>query len=335
VPRVRRRNPENLPPRVYKKHGAYYYLTLANKWLHLGRAWDLPARTRWAELAGESPPEGTVAELLSEYEKRMVPKKAPRTQVSNLEELKRIRAVFGRMLVRDLKLRHAAQYLEARAAKVRANREMALFGHAIRWGMNVGLCEFERHPFDGLMYNKEKPRDRHVGDDELERFLVFARGKCPVVAALLRTMYVMAQRRVDLLELRLGALLPDGIEVIQSKTGAKLLIEWSEELRACIDEARALRPHFVGMYLFCTRQGSPYSDSGIKAMFARTMRAALDASHGPPVLTLRFRMQDVRPKAATDVGGGKRAKDLLGHKTQATTDRVYDRATFKRVKPTK
>jgi hypothetical protein len=24
--------------------------------------------------------------------------------------------------------------------------------------MNVGLCDFERHPFDLLMYNKEQPR---------------------------------------------------------------------------------------------------------------------------------------------------------------------------------
>jgi hypothetical protein len=35
-----------------------------------------------------------------------------------------------------------------RGAAVRANREIALLSHAIRWGMNVGLCEFERHPFE-------------------------------------------------------------------------------------------------------------------------------------------------------------------------------------------
>jgi integrase len=202
--------------------------------------------------------------------------------------------------------------------------------------MNVGLCEFERHPFEGLMYNKERPRTRHVRDAELERFLAFARARCPVIAALCRAAYVTAQRRVDLLSLRLVALSDDGVEVVQSKTGAKLLMEWSDELRACIAEARALRPQdkVMSMYLFCTRQGTPYTDSGIKAMFARTMAAALDDRQGPPVLTTRFRMQDMRPTAASDVGGGKRAKDLLGHKTQATTDRVYDRVTFKKVKPT-
>jgi hypothetical protein len=41
-------------------------------------------------------------------------------------------------------------------------------------------------------------------------------------------------------------------------------------------------------------------------------------------------MQDIRPKAVSDVGGGKRGKDLAGHRTQATTDRIYDRVTFKK-----
>jgi hypothetical protein len=76
------------------------------------------------QLASEAPPEGTVGELLNEYERRVVPTKAWRTRLSNREELKRIRAVFMRMLLRDLKLRHAAQYLEHRVAKVRGNREM-------------------------------------------------------------------------------------------------------------------------------------------------------------------------------------------------------------------
>lgn len=342
MPRVRRSNPENLPPRVYKKHGGYY-LFVPGKWILLGKAWDLEARTRWAELAGEAAPKGTVAELLSQYEKRVIPTKAKRTQEDNLRELVRIRAVFGRMLVDDLKLRHASKYLEERGAKVRGNREIALFSHAIRWGMNEGLCEFDqdRHPFELLMYNKEKPRDRLVTSEELDRFVTFARCVCPAIAGLLWLMDLTVQRRVDLLALRKPAIKQEGLEIIQSKRGARLLIEWTDELRAAIayalgvHQAELAKKNIASLYVLSTRDGQRYSDAGVKALHARTMRAAMRTDRGPPVIIDRFRMQDIRPKGVSDVGGGKRGKDLAGHRTQTTTDRIYDRVTFKRVKPTR
>jgi integrase len=338
--RVRHRNPENLPPRVYKKHGAYYFASTTG-WKNLGREWNLEARVKWAELAGESAPEGTVNELLNEYEKHVVPKKARRTQLDNLEELKRIRAVFGRMLVSDLKLKHASTYLKERGAKVRGNREIALFAHSIRWGMNEGLCSFDRHPFELLMYNKETPRTRRVEHPELERFLTFARSYCPPVAATTWLMDLMGQRRIDVLAMKRSAGKAEGVDVSQSKTGVRLVVEWTDELTAAwayaleVHHDELAKKNIAGFYAICTRDGQRYTDSGMKALFARTMAAALSCEHGPPVLVERFRHQDIRPKAASDVGGGKRAKDLLGHKTQATTDRVYDRVTVKRVKPTR
>jgi hypothetical protein len=341
MPRIRRRNPENLPPRVYFKNGGYRYVTVAGKWVTLGKEWDLEARTRWAELAGEDPPAGTVTELLNEYVKRVVPKKAARTQVGNLQELKRIRVVFGQMRVQDLKLRHASEYLERRGAAVRANREIALFSHAVRWGMNVGLCDFERHPFDLLMYNKEQPRRRRVDVDEFWRYVNFAKTRCPAVAAVMWLMDLTVQRRVDLLELKRSAEKTEGIEIAQSKTGVRLLIEWTPELREAwqfaleVHKAELAKKNIASLYVLSTRDGQKYSDAGIKALHARTMAAALDTKWGPPVLTERFRQQDIRPKGVSDVGGGKRGKDLAGHKTQVTTDRVYDRITFKKVQPTR
>lgn len=341
--RIRRRNPENLPPRVYFKNGGYRYVNTAGKWITLGKAWDLEARTRWAELAGERPQSGTVAEIIEAYKRDVLPTKARRTQIDNLEQFKRILAVFGRMAVTDLRLKHAGRYLELRGqvAKVRANREIALLSHVIRWAMNKGLVELERHPFEGVMYHKETPRRRRVEADEFWRYVDFAKTRCPPVAAVMWLMDLTLQRRVDLLDLKRSAEKPEGIEISQSKTGVRLLIEWTPELRAAWDFALAVhkpqldRKNIASLYVISTRDGQKYSDAGIKALHARTMAAALDARHGPPVLTERFRQQDIRPKGVSDVGGGKRAKDLAGHLTQNTTDRVYDRVTFKRVKPTR
>jgi hypothetical protein len=60
--------------------------------------------------------------------------------------------------------------------------------------------------------------------------------------------------------------------------------------------------------VLCTRDGQCYTDAGIKALHARTMAAAMDTQWGPPVITDRFRMQDIRPKGVSDVGGGKRGE---------------------------
>jgi hypothetical protein len=347
MPGIRRSNPLKLPPRVYQRGRAFYYVTFAGKWIQLGKEWNLVARVKWADLAGESMPQGSVSELLREYRVKVVPTKARRTQADNLEELDRLELVFGRMAVSDLKLRHAAAYLKERGAPVRANREIALFAHAIRWGMNEGLVELERHPFgsrksgDGLMFNKERPRTRLVNNEEFDRYLGFARAVCPPVAAVIWLMDLTGQRRVDLLAMRRSACKAEGLEVIQSKRGAKLLLEWTDELRAAVAYAQDVhrreleRKNVAGLFVLCTRDGQGYTDSGIKTLQARTMRAAMDVECGPPVVTERFRQQDIRPKAVSDVGGGKRGKDLAGHRTQATTDRVYDRVAFRRVKPTR
>jgi integrase len=336
-----------LPPRVHFRHGAFYYVTGAGKWLQLGKEWNLAARMRWAELAGEARPQGSVAELIAEYRKRVLPGKAARTRADNEIELDRLDQVFGRMAVADLRVRHAAKYLKERGARVRGNREIALFSHAIRWGMNEGLVDLERHPFgsrkggDGVIFNKEQPRRRLVSDAELERFLAYARPTSPIVAALVELLYVTGQRRADLLAMRVNAIEPAGVRVIQSKTGARLLIKWSPRLRAAVDVALAVhaehhaRRNITPLALICTRDGQPYTDAGIKAMFNRAMVGASSAEAGPPALVERFRMQDMRPKANSDVGGGQRGQRLLGHKTQATTDRVYDRVTFREVEPTR
>jgi hypothetical protein len=314
---------------------------LRGKWVTLGKEWDLEARTRWAELAGEAArrAQSRAAQRVREARGAEEGGAHPSRQPAGAEADPRgVRP----MRVQDLKLRLThSEYLERRGAAVRANREIALFSHAIRWGMNVGLCDFERHPFDLLMYNKEQPRRRRVDVDEFWRYVNFAKTRCPAVAAVMWLMDLTLQRRVDLLELKRSAEKTEGIEIAQSKTGVRLLIEWTPELREAwqfaleVHKAELAKKNIASLYVLSTRDGQKYSDAGIKALHARTMAAALDTKWGPPVLTERFRQQDIRPKGVSDVGGGKRAKDLAGHKTQVTTDRVYDRITFKKVQPTR
>ena len=82
----RRKTNFNLPPRMYLKHGAYYYVSRENKWIRLS---DNKAITfaKWAEIEGETPREsvsekpltGSMSALIEKYIVEIAPKKAKST----------------------------------------------------------------------------------------------------------------------------------------------------------------------------------------------------------------------------------------------------------------
>jgi integrase len=72
------------------------------------------------------------------------------------------------------------------------------------------------------------------------------------------------QRRGDLLTLTRAKLTDEGIVFNQSKTGAGVLVEWTDELRKITDRAKALKPQVPGEYLLRKRNGRPYAARNIR-----------------------------------------------------------------------
>jgi integrase len=135
-------------------------------------------------------------------------------------------------------------------------------------------------------------------------------------------------RRGDILKLRLDQITNDGIWIKQSKTGAKQLYEWSNGLIEVVDRAKALKRPIRGLYLFCTRQGQPYSDTGFKAMWNRVQVKWADTGGE------RCTFHAIRAKALTDAKRmGMDAQSLAGHATSAMTEHYIKQREFKRVVP--
>ncbi len=67
------------------------------------------------------------------------------------------------------------------------------------------------------------------------------------------------QRRGDLLTLRRSQLTDEGVLFRQSKTGADVLIEWSNDLHAIVERAKQLTPQIPAEYLIRTQHGKPYT----------------------------------------------------------------------------
>lgn len=159
-----------------------------------------------------------------------------------------------------------------------------------------------------------------------------------MLQAYMRIKLLTGLRRGDLLRLTETDLRDDGIHVTphktQGSTGKKLIIDWSDELRAAVESAKAVRPVHISPWLFCTRDGTGYIDeekgtaSGWDSVWQRFMTRILDETK----VTERFTEHDLRAKCASDAETLEHARALLAHADSRVTDRIYRRKP-ERVKP--
>ena len=329
----RRENNLELPPHMQLKHGAYYFVGRDKKWIRLSDDKAL-ALAKWAEIEGETPipkdepkpAKGSMAELIMRYMIEVAPRKAKSTYEGNKVEAENLKKVFGKMQARAIQPVHIAQYLDKRGvkSKVRANREISLLSHIFSMGMRWGMVTL--NPCIGVAKHKEVGRDRYIMDNEFEGVKAIAGD---FITAVMDFAYITALRKGDILRLKVEQITDAGIWVTQGKTGSKQIYMWSDGLREVIDHAMALkRPKSV--YLFCTRQSQPYTDSGFKAIWQRVqLKWAAQGGN-------RFTFHDIRAKAITDANSkGMDAQLLAGHSSPAMTEHYIKQKEFKKVTPLK
>jgi hypothetical protein len=86
------------------------------------------AKVEWARLERKAPPKPNhlMGYVFDRYEKEIIPGKPVRTPSDNRKELKQLRRAFESAPIESITPQVVAQYRDARTAKVRANREIAL-----------------------------------------------------------------------------------------------------------------------------------------------------------------------------------------------------------------
>ncbi len=354
----RPRNPENrgLPARWRKVHGAYYFqvpqglesLWDGKKQFRLGSS--LPEAYRaWADRIGTREKARTVGELLERYAAEVVPTKAPSTQTGNAIQMVELQRRFGKMDITSVKPRHVYEYVDkreaknqpGRKAKVAAHREIEVLSHAFTKAVEWGYID--RHPFKSeVRLEGEQPRDRYVEDWEIVEVLALPskrkKGSVLAIQAYVRMKLVTGMARGDLLRLRLDThLKDDGIHVQRHKTaettGKRTIYEWTPELRAAVDKAKAVRPA-LSPFLFANRAGEGYIDEatgdahGWDSMWQRFMDRVLAETK----ITVRFTEHDLRAKCGSDAESLEHARALLAHADSRTTAQIYRRKP-ERVRP--
>lgn len=340
---MRPRKPENrhLPINVYqrnrkRKNGSvwtrYYYRTPDGKDILLGS--DLnEARRKWADLESTAiPSEATLMRsIFDRYERDVIPKKAPRTQADNKAELKRLRRAFDDLDIEDIDPPMIAQYRDAREAKTRANREIALLSHVFNTAREWGLCQ-QANPCLGVRKNKEKPRDYYANDTVWKA--VYAQA-CHELRDAMDLAYLTGQRPADVLGMRKDDLVDGYLLVTQGKTSKRLRIqtEVSGEPNSLGKLLKRIEQGNEGMlspFLVLNRSGKRVSRPMLRNRWdeARSKAASAAEENGEADLAVRirqFQFRDIRPKAASEIQDVADASVLLGHSKEGITERVYRR----------
>lgn len=323
----RRIKDKHLPPCVYRRHGAYW-LVKGGKWTRLGSELEesLSAYARLLERR-QSAMGALLDRVMDEAQGRRL---AHNTLVQYRQACDRLGTILRDFGPEQIKPMHVAQIMDHhRDTPNAANRLRTVLKLAMDLAIRIGLRE--TNPVTPIKPFREEKRDRYLTDEEYSAIHAAA----PAPLRLIMDMcYLTAQRIGDVLEIQLRDLTEDGILIRQAKTGRRLCIAWSPELRALVAEAKVAQPERKVIrldapgYLFAQRNGRLRSYRGVRDLWDRACRrAGIEDAH----------LHDLRAKGLTDADRqGLNATQLAGHSSEAMTRRyLRDKAPLMVAGPSK
>lgn len=206
----------------------------------------------------------------------------------------------------------------------------------------IRLGKIGSNPFDGLRKNKTIKIRRLVSDIEMQLAIEVGRklgGQRHLIAMALKTAWLCVRRSVEVRGITSEAILDDGIlwKDGKDKTKPAVLISWSPELKATIDEVLAIERRYVTgtLYIFGNLRGERYTKGGWKAMLDDLMRECEATALLRSIKFKRFNLQDCRPKGVSDKleRGDLDTQQATGHASEKMIALVYDRRAVKHAKP--
>lgn len=300
-----RKTNRHLPAKMYFKHGRHWYVS-GGRWTKLSADYA-EALAEYGRIV--STPQGSMDALIDRVLASISPTLSESTNDQYATAGRMLKKAFAEFAPEQVKGKHVAALKQQLAATPNmANRVLSvlriIFSHAVEWQM------IDSNPCIGVARLAENKRDRYITDDEWTRIRAQAH---PRLAAIMDLQYLTGQRIGDVIGIRRTNITEDGIYFEQKKTGAKVLVEMTHELRQAIERAKKVDGENVrGLTLFHIRGRVP-SYYGVRDLFnAAALRAGVKDA----------RPNDTRAKAITDseVQGGN-SQALGGHATKAMTQR--------------
>ncbi|MBA0161168.1 tyrosine-type recombinase/integrase [Pectobacterium versatile] len=321
-----RKNKEDawMPKRVYLGRSAYEYhpkgggnIRLCDKTCTRAQVW-----TAWEALINDRPNDSLFSGLTEKFfTSGDFFELSTETQKDYKKYSRKILAVFGQMPSDSIKPEHIRRYMDKRGinSRTQANREKAFMSRVYRWGYERGLVK--GNPTKGVRQYKEVSRDRYITHDEYQALYSVAPD---VVKIAMELAYLCCARQNDILEMKKGQILSDGILIKQSKTAVAQIKAWSQRLESAIELAKVLplNDGVSSLYIIHQPTGGKYTRDGFNS---RWRKAKLEAKEQFPELSFDFTFHDLKAKGISDLKGNLYEKQAIsGHKNVEQTAR-YDR----------
>ena len=312
------------PPRFHRKGKVWYHVsgTLPRVWTKLSSD-RAEALRQWAQREGVRDDDSSrlFSVVARRYVREVFPTKAVQTRRDNDKEVANLLKVFAHMPIDAIAPMHIREYMDIRGqvAKVRANREKALFSHIYNKAREWGYTALQ-NPCQGVKGFTEKGRSRYITDAEFDQVKALAHF---TVADAMDLALLTGQRPADVLKLQRSDIRDGALWILQNKTGTHLGIEVTGELAAVIARINERPRRAISSYLIQDESGQPLTQYALRSRFdkARTL-AKVD-----------FQFRDIRAKAATDTGDLAHSQKLLAHKNRNMTEHYVKTRSGERVKP--
>lgn len=365
---IRRRDKaDGLPFRVYESYGkrtySIGYKLVSGKWAFRYKCPVEDVR-KIAELrtlatiestklvAGLSP-EGKTTGLITawlDWQEKLpednILKRAKSTMDENKREAENLKKAFGHMDPMAITMTEAYAYLDAcieNGRSQKGNKEISLLQLILEFGVRKGVVIV--NPLPQVKKNKSTYEGRFVSDAEMNLVVDVGRkfgGSKLIVALALKTAWLCVRRSVEVRQIAIqnitdaGILWNDGKQ-LKGKKKPPVLIEWSDELRKTIAEARAVKRNDVHgtLFLFGNMRGQKYTKSGWKSCLGYLMDKCVKEAADRKIPFERFNLQDCRPKGVSDKlsSGQTDTQDATGHTSDRMIRQVYDRRQVKKASP--
>ena len=320
----RRQSNHDDPPRFHRKGKIWYHVsgTAPRTWTKLSADRGEALRL-WAQREGVREDESTklFSVVARRYVREVFPTKSIQTRKDNEKELANLLKVFGLVPMDAIAPMHIRQYMDIRGevAKVRANREKALFSHIFNKAREWGYTALQ-NPCQGVKGFKETGRSRYITDEEFAQ--VKAHAHFTVVDAMDLAL-LTGQRPADVLKLKRSDIRDGALWILQNKTAHRLGVEVTGELAGVIAKIGGRPRTAIDAYLVQDENGQPLSLFQLRSRFEKARRLA----------KVDFQFRDIRAKAATDTGDLAHSQTLLGHKNRQMTEHYVKSRIGERVKP--
>ena len=258
----------------------------------------------------------TVSQILDRYHAECVPLLGQRTQRDYARHVGHLKRRFGDRIASELKPKDFGPFINERAGKrgqVQRVRQLAVLSAAFTQAVSFWYV-LDHNVLRDVKRPKRPPRDRLIEDWEFEA----VRSSAPLRVQLMMDLALrMGQRQGDLLDLKWSQLRGGDIHLQQGKTGKRLAIEITPELKRIFGKCWQLPNR--GEYIITRGIGGRYTSEGFRALWQKTMNAYCRRGGE------RFTFHDIRALCATRCASPEEAMKLLGHTNISMTLKVYRR----------